>query len=120
MRLLNLLAPVLFTISAQAGDLSNIVSTLVLPAKNFGADWEMNQPVQVGNSIAPIYINRKLPHQPVVTVSIIDFKTPEAAKARWENSVGELRNSSKKLKESLMHMTAFRRPKRRDTCSGSC
>ncbi len=84
MRILSLLAPILFVISAQAGDLSK----LVLPAKTFGPDWELTQPNLLGNAAAPNYINRKLPHQPVVMVNIIDFKTAKDAKAQWEKKFG--------------------------------
>lgn len=84
MRILNLLAPILFAICAQAGDLSK----LVLPAKTIGPDWELTQPNLLGSAAAPNYINRKLPHQPVVMVNIIDFKNAKAAKAQWEKKFG--------------------------------
>jgi hypothetical protein len=78
------LALLLSAIIAQASDLSK----LILPGKNFGADWELTQPNLLGNSATPSYINRKLPHQPVVMVTIIEFKTPEAARAQWEMKFG--------------------------------
>jgi hypothetical protein len=84
MRLHHLLAPILIVIPAQAGDLAK----LVLPGKTFGPDWELTQPNLLGNAAAPNYINRKLPHQPVVMVNIIDFQTPEAARAQWKKKFG--------------------------------
>jgi len=84
MRLLKVLAPLLFSVAAQAGDLSK----LVLHGKTFGPDWELTQPNLLGSAAAPNYINRKLPHQPVVMVNIIELKTPEAARTQWEKKFG--------------------------------
>ena len=84
MRILNVLSPILLAITANAEDLSE----LVLPGDAFGADWELTQPNLLGNSASPNYINRKLAHQPVVMVNIIDLKTSEAARALWEKKFG--------------------------------
>jgi hypothetical protein len=84
MRLLNLLALLLFAIPALAGDLANVI----LSGKTFGEDWELTQPNLMGKSAAPSYINRKLPNQPMVMVNIIGFATPDAARAQWERKFG--------------------------------
>jgi len=84
MRLLKLLSFLLFVVTAQADDLSK----LVLPGKTFGVDWELTQPNLLGSAASPNYINRKLSHQPVVIVNIIDFKTPDVARAKWEKKFG--------------------------------
>lgn len=79
-----LLATAMLVNAARAGDLGK----LVLPAKAFGPDWELTQPNLLGNAVAPNYINRKAPHQPVVMINIIDFRTPEAAEAQWKKKFG--------------------------------
>lgn len=66
--------------TAEASDLSKII----IPGNAFGADWELTQPNLFGDAAAPGYINRKLPHQPMVFVNIIRFKTPEAARKQWD------------------------------------
>jgi hypothetical protein len=80
MRFLKVLAHLLFVIPALAGDLAEVV----LPAKTFGVDWENIRPDLGGNLPTGKYLNRKLPNQPVVIVTIIPFATPEVAQALWK------------------------------------
>jgi hypothetical protein len=84
MKLLNLLAPILFAITAQAGDLAK----LFLPGKTFGTDWELTPPPYVWNAATLCYTNGKLPNQRTVLVNIREFSTPEAARAQWEKKFG--------------------------------
>ncbi len=57
---------------------------LVLPASEFGEGWELTQHNNTGTSSSPNYINRSLPHQPVVMINIISFASAVAAKEKWD------------------------------------
>lgn len=84
MKPIALFASLILTATAHAGS----ASQLVLPASDFGAGWELSQPIIIGDSAAANYINRLLPHQPVVMVNIISFPSAKIAKERWDKKFG--------------------------------
>jgi hypothetical protein len=64
------------------------IKDLVLPGESFGDGWELTQPNIIGSAAAPNYINRSLEGNSVVSIQIITFPSPEAAKEKLEKKVG--------------------------------
>ena len=56
----------------------------ILPGSAFGDGWELVLPATDGVSIPLTYINRLLPHQPIVTIDVIEWASSKAARFAFE------------------------------------